>query len=83
MDMKFILGLKVKGLRMNNDNIFKNDLCNKYCDKKGPLPLIMLEIQIKEDIDGGDEFKVCFILFVLGVLLCNALSYFFWNIQLQ
>ena len=29
----------------------------------------MLEKQIKEDIDGGDEFKVYFVLFMLGALL--------------
>ena len=39
IDVEFILGLKVKGLRidMNNDNVIKKDLCNKYCDKKGQL----------------------------------------------
>ena len=32
------------------------------------LSLVMLEKQIKEDIDNGDEFKVHFVLFMLGAL---------------
>lgn len=36
----------------------KNNLCNKYCDKNGWLPLVILGNQIKEDIDNGNDIKV-------------------------
>lgn len=61
---------------MNKDISNKNDLCNKYCDKNKRLPLLMLENQIKEDIDGGNDFKVCFVLFVLSALLYPIMKLF-------
>ena len=36
----------------------------------------MLEDQIREDREGGDEFKICFVLFVLGALLCPTMKLF-------
>ena len=36
----------------------------------------MLENQIKEDKQGGNNFKVCFVLFVLGALLCPTMKLF-------
>ena len=67
MDVEFILGLKEKGLiiDMNTNISNENDLCGKYYDKKGRLPLVILENQIREDINGSNDFKVRFVLFVL------------------
>ena len=67
MDVEFILGLKEKGLiiDMNTNISNENDLCGKYYDKKGCLPLVILENQIMEDINGSNDFKVRFVLFVL------------------
>ena len=81
IDVEFIMGLKAKGLKidMNKDVSHKNDLCKKYCDKKGWLSLVMLENQIREDKEGGNVFKVRFVLFVLGALLCPIMS-FLWNV---
>ena len=78
MDVEFILGLKAKGLRIDmNKNINnKNDLCDKYCDKNGRLPLVMLENQIRENINVDNDFKVFFVLFVLGALLCFTMKLF-------
>ena len=78
MDVEFILGLKAKGLRIDmNKNINnKNDLSDKYCDKNGRLPLVMLENQIRENIDVDNDFKVLFVLFVLGTLLCFTMKLF-------
>ena len=61
---------------MNKNINNKNDLWGQYCDKKGRLPLVMLENQIRENIDGGNDFKVRFVLFVLGVLLCLTMKLF-------
>ena len=36
----------------------------------------MLEDQIREDREGGDEFKIRFVLFVLGALLCPTMILF-------
>ena len=36
----------------------------------------MLEYQIREDRESGDGFKIHFILFVLGVLLCPTMKLF-------
>ena len=64
IDVEFIIGLRARGLKigMNKDVSHRNDLCKKYCDKKGRLPLVMLENQIREDKQGGNNFKVCFVL---------------------
>ena len=37
IDVEFIMGLKARGLKigMNKDVSHKNNLCKKYCDKKG------------------------------------------------
>ena len=77
IDVEFIMGLKAKGLKidMNKDVSHKNDLCKKYCDKKGRSSLVMLENLIREDKEGGNDFKVCFVLFVLGALLCPIMSF--------
>ena len=48
----------------------------KYYDKNGRLPLVMLENQIMEDKEGGNDFKVRFVLFVLGALLCPIMKLF-------
>ena len=48
----------------------------KCCDKKGQLPLVMLENQIREDKECGNDFKVHFVLFVLGALLCPTMKLF-------
>ena len=48
----------------------------KYCNKKGQLSLVMLENQIREDKEGGNNFKVHFVLFVLGALLCPTMKLF-------
>ena len=48
----------------------------KYYDKNGRLPLVMLENQIMEDKEGGNNFKVRFVLFVLGALLCPTMKLF-------
>lgn len=61
---------------MNKDISNKNDLCNKYCDKNKRLPLLMLENQITEDIDGGNDFEVRFVLFVLSALLYPIMKLF-------
>ena len=45
-------------------------------DKKGQLLLVMLENQIIEDIEDENNFKVHFVLFVLGALLCLAMKLF-------
>ena len=65
------MGLRVRGLTidMNKDVNNKNDLCEKYFDKKGQFPLVMLENQIRDD-------KFCFILFVLSALLCPTMKLF-------
>ncbi|RVW87075.1 hypothetical protein CK203_048325 [Vitis vinifera] len=42
----------------------------------GRLPLVMLENQIREDKEGGNDFKVRFVLFVLGALLCPTMKLF-------
>ena len=65
IDVEFIIGLRARGLKidMNKDVSNKNDLCKKYCHKKGRLPLVMLENQIREDKEGGNDFK--FILYYL------------------
>ena len=36
----------------------------------------MLENQIRKHKQGGNNFKVCFVLFVLGALLCPAMKLF-------
>ena len=78
IDVEFIMGLRARGFKigMNKDVGHKNDLCKKYCDKKGRLPLVMLENQIREDKEGGNDFKVRFVLFVLGALLCPTMKLF-------
>ena len=48
----------------------------KYYDNNGRLPLVMLENQIMEDKEGGNDFKVRFVLFVLGALLCPIMKLF-------
>ena len=48
----------------------------KYHDKKGRLPFVMLENQIREDKEGGNVFKVRFVLFVLGALLGPIMKLF-------
>ena len=48
----------------------------KYCDKKGRFSLVMLENQIREDKEGGNDFKVRFVLFMLGALLCPTMKFF-------
>ena len=45
-----------------------------YCDGKGKLFLLMLENQIQQEKDCGDEFKICFVLFALGALLCPTMK---------
>ena len=37
IDVEFIMGLRARGLKIdiNKDVSDKNDLCKKYCDKKG------------------------------------------------
>ena len=60
IDVEFIMGLRVK----------------KYCDKKRRLPLVMLENEIKEDKESRNDFKVHFVLFVLGALLCPTMKFF-------
>ena len=77
IDVEFIIGLRARGLKidMNKDVSNKNDLCKKYCDKKGRLPLVMLENQIREDKEGENDFKVHFVLFVLGALLCPTMKF--------
>ena len=86
------MGLKAKGLKIDLNKEFssKHELCNKYCNKKGRLPLCMLEDQIREDREGGDEFKIHFVLFVLGALLCPTMKlfvrrffYIFWKTLLR
>ena len=78
IDVEFIMGLRARGFKigMNKDVGHKNDLCKKYCDKKGRLPLVMLENQIREDKERGTDFKVHFVLFVLGALLCPTMKLF-------
>eukprot|EP00261_Vitis_vinifera_P032593 XP_019073836.1 PREDICTED: uncharacterized protein LOC104878272 [Vitis vinifera] len=78
VDVEFIMGLRARGLKigMNKDVSHNNDLCKKYCDKNGRLPLVMLENQIREDKEGGNDFKVRFVLFVLGALLCPTMKLF-------
>ena len=78
IDVEFIMGLRARGLKigMNKDVSHANDLCKKYCDKKGRLPLVMLENQIRNDKEGGNNFKVHFVLFVLGALLCPTMKPF-------
>ena len=77
IDVEFIMGLRARGLKidMNKDVSNKNDLCKKYCHKKGRLPLVMLENQIREYKEGGNDFKVHFVLFVLGALLCPTMKF--------
>ena len=44
--------------------------------KKGQLPLVMLENQIREDKESRNDFKVRFVLFMLGALLCPTMKLF-------
>ena len=77
IDVEFIMGLRARGLKidMNKDVINNNNLCKKYYDKKGWLPLVMFENQIREDREGENDFKVRFVLFVLGALLCPVIYF--------
>ena len=78
IDVEFIMGLRARGLKIdiNKDISNKNDLFKKCYDKNGRLSLLMLENQIKEDKKGGNDFKVRFVLFVLGALLCPTMKLF-------
>ena len=40
------------------------------------LSLVVLENQIREDREGGNDFKVRFLLLVLSVLLCPTMKLF-------
>ena len=66
MDVELILCLKAKGVEVDIERCTSklNDLYNMYCDGKGKLPLLMLENQIRQENECGDEFKICFVLFV-------------------
>ena len=65
MDVELILGLKTKGVEVDIEKCTSKriDLYNMYCDGKGKLSLLMLENQIWQEKDYGDEFKIHFILF--------------------
>ena len=78
IDVELIMGLRARGLKidMNKDVRNKNDLSKNYCDKKGQLPLVMFENQIRENKECGNDFKVRFVLFVLGALLCPTMKIF-------
>ena len=77
IDVEFIMGLRARGLKidMNKGVINNNNLCKNYYDNKGWLPLVMLENQIREDREGGNNFKVRFVLFVLSALLCPIIYF--------
>ena len=53
------------------------------------LSLVVLENQIREDREGGNDFKVRFLLLVLSVLLCPTMKlfvipyYILWKIPVQ
>ena len=70
--------LKARELKIdiNKYSSNKNDLFNKYCDKNELLSLVVLENQIREDREGGNDFKVRFLLLVLSVLLCPTMKLF-------
>lgn len=76
MDVELILGLKAKGVEVDIERCTSkwNDLYNMYCDGKGKLSLLMLENQIRQEKECGDEFKIRFVLFVLGALLCPTMK---------
>ena len=76
MDVELILGLKAKGVEVDIERCTNKqiDLYNMYCDGKGKLSLLMLENQIWQEKDYGDEFKIRFVLFVLGALLCPMMK---------
>ena len=40
------------------------------------MPLVVLENQISENKEGENDFKVCFVLFVLDALLCPTMKFF-------
>ena len=65
IDIELILGLKTKGVEVDIEKCTSKriDLYNMYCDGKGKLSLLMLENQIWQEKDYGDEFKIHFILF--------------------
>ena len=44
--------------------------------KKGRLSLMMLENQIRDGKEGQNDFKVHFVLCVLGTLLCPTMKLF-------
>ena len=70
--------LKARELKIDINKYIsnKNDLFNKYCDKNELLSLVVLENQIREDREGGNDFKVRFLLLVLSVLLCPTMKLF-------
>lgn len=78
IDVEFIMELKARELKIDVNKYIsnKNDLFNKYCDKNELLSLVVLENQIREDREGGNDFKVRFLLLVLSVLLCPTMKLF-------
>ena len=78
IDVEFIMELKARELKIDINKYIsnKNDLFNKYCDKNELLSLVVLENQIREDREGGNDFKVRFLLLVLSVLLCPTMKLF-------
>ena len=76
MDVELILGLKAKGVEVDIERCTSKriDLYNMYCDAKEKLSLLMLENQIQQENDCGDEFKIRFVLFVLAALLCLTMK---------
>ena len=76
MDVELILGLKAKGVEVDIERCTskRNDLYNMYCDGKGKLSLLMLENQIRKDRGCVNEFKICFVLFVVDALLYSMMK---------
>ena len=69
MNVELILSLKAKRVEVDIERCTSKwiDLYNMYCDGKGKLPLLMLENQIRQEKDCGDEFKKFVLYYLLWV----------------
>ncbi|KAK9984961.1 hypothetical protein SO802_034486 [Lithocarpus litseifolius] len=72
-DVEFILGIKSSGVDVSTvagaEEI--NHICQQHgLNVVGDIPINLLEGKLKEMKTSGKEFVGCFLLFVLGTLLC-------------
>ena len=72
-DVGFILGIKSSGVDVSIVASAKeiNHICQQYgLNVVGDIPIYLLEGKLKEMKTSRKEFVGCFLLFVLGTLLC-------------